>query len=275
MNDPMASNTSSHHETGTAQPQSRLAAEILAAAEPVASPCCAADDPIHAALDAIQRRAQDHCEHNGDRTWHVAGRPLSRLAGREPEPRAIIDLRAQRLPPPGVGNVPAHGLLDALEIRDAHDPHVGHGLGPIPVDRDVMLNPMAFAGWSGLFVTALNLLPVGQLDGGHVAYALLGTRQNRIARGIHWSLLVVFAYNLVRFLSPVIRTRRWADAGQAVSNSVFWLMWFGLLHLIARASGRNHPPTDPGELSPGRKVVAVVTLILFVLLFMPTPWAVY
>ncbi len=148
-------------------------------------------------------------------------------------------------------------------------------LGPIPVDHDVMLNPMAFAGWSGLFVTALNLLPVGQLDGGHVAYALLGPRQNRVARAIHWSLLAVFAYNLVHFMAPVVRTRRWAEAGQAVSNSVFWLMWFGLLHLLGRASGRNHPPTDAGELSPGRKAIAVVTLVLFVLLFMPTPWAVY
>jgi membrane-associated protease RseP (regulator of RpoE activity) len=147
-------------------------------------------------------------------------------------------------------------------------------LGPIPVDRDVMLSPIAFAGWSGLFVTALNLLPVGQLDGGHVAYALLGPRHNRIARGIHWSLLAVFAYNLVRFMGPVLHTKRWSGAEDAISNSVFWLMWFGLLHLLARVGGRDHPPTDAGALSPGRKVVAVVTLALFVLLFMPTPWAV-
>ena len=147
-------------------------------------------------------------------------------------------------------------------------------LGPIPVDRDVMLNPIAFAGWSGLFVTALNLLPVGQLDGGHVAYALLGPKQNRIARWVHWSLLAVFAYNLVHFFWPVVRTQRWAEAGQAFSNSVFWLMWFGLLHLLSRLGGRDHPPTDAGDLSTGRKVVAVITLVLFVLLFMPTPWAV-
>lgn len=148
-------------------------------------------------------------------------------------------------------------------------------LGPIPVDRDVMLNPVAFAGWSGLFVTALNLLPVGQLDGGHVAYALLGPRHNRFARWIHRSLLAVFAFNIVRFMLPVVRTQRWDEAGQAVSNSMFWLMWFGLLHLLARVGGRDHPPTDPGELSRGRKVIAVITLVLFFLLFMPTPWAVY
>ena len=144
-------------------------------------------------------------------------------------------------------------------------------LGPIPVDRDVMLSPIAFAGWSGLFVTALNLLPVGQLDGGHVAYALLGPRQNRFARWVHRSLLAVFAYNLVVFLGPVLRTHRYGEAGQAVSNSMFWFVWFGLLHLLSRFGGRDHPPTDAGDLSTGRKVVAVITLVLFVLLFMPTP----
>jgi membrane-associated protease RseP (regulator of RpoE activity) len=147
--------------------------------------------------------------------------------------------------------------------------------GHIPADFDVNLSPVAFAGWSGLFVTALNLLPVGQLDGGHVAYALLGPKQDRVARVVHWSLLLVFAYNLVVFMGPVVRTRRWDDASQAFSNSSFWLWWFGLLHVLGRFGGKNHPPTDPGELSTVRKVIAVVTLILFVLLFMPTPMAFY
>jgi membrane-associated protease RseP (regulator of RpoE activity) len=175
-----------------------------------------------------------------------------------------------------------YGLSQSkIEIPSEHSMQEGQSLlylllkriviGPIPVDRDVMLNPIAFAGWSGLFVTALNLLPVGQLDGGHVAFALLGPRQNRVARWIHWSLLAVFAYNIVRFMEPVVRTRRWSEAGQAFSNSMFWLMWFGLLHLLSRVGGRDHPPTDAGDLSPGRKIVAVVTLVLFVLLFMPTP----
>jgi membrane-associated protease RseP (regulator of RpoE activity) len=148
-------------------------------------------------------------------------------------------------------------------------------LGPIPPGHDVILSPVAFAGWCGLFVTALNLLPVGQLDGGHVAYALFGPRQNRYARRLHLGLLAVFAYNLAVFVWPVVRHHAWAGLELAIGNSLFWLFWYGLLHLMRLFGGRDHPPTEPGELTPGRKVVAVVTLVLFVLLFMPTPWSQY
>jgi membrane-associated protease RseP (regulator of RpoE activity) len=148
-------------------------------------------------------------------------------------------------------------------------------LGPIPDGYDVMLSPVAFAGWTGLFVTALNLLPVGQLDGGHIAYALFGPRQNRYARFVHVGLLAMFALNLARFVAPVVLRRDWDALGQAVGNSMFWLMWFGMLFLLFRISGRDHPPTEPGELTRGRRAIAIVSLVFFVLLFMPTPWAAY
>ncbi|MEZ4446141.1 MAG: site-2 protease family protein [Polyangiaceae bacterium] len=161
------------------------------------------------------------------------------------------------------------GLMQS-EVREA----VGHGFmegqcllysllkwatkGSIPPGHDVFLSPTAFAGWAGILVTMLNLLPIGQLDGGHVAYALFGEKQNRIGRVVHYSLLGWFAYNYATWGS--------------IEPGLVWGVWFVLLQGLRRASGGvDHPPTEPGDLTIGRKAVAVVTLILFVLLFMPTP----
>jgi membrane-associated protease RseP (regulator of RpoE activity) len=146
-------------------------------------------------------------------------------------------------------------------------------LGPIPDGYDMTMSPMAFAGWAGLLVTALNLLPVGQLDGGHIAYALFGRSQDKYAGWLHLGLLAVVAFNVVRFVVPALRGG--GDLGQAIGNSVFWLVWFGLLFGMRRCTGQNHPPTGPGTLSPARRAIAVLCLILFVLLFMPTPLAEY
>ena len=148
-------------------------------------------------------------------------------------------------------------------------------LGPIPEGYDVQLSPTAFAGWAGLLVTMINLLPWGQLDGGHVAYAYFGPLQDTYAKYFRRALIGLFLINLIRF-SLSIGVVRSMPFGLAFSNSLFWLMWFAVLGLIARFTGRAaHPPTDPGELSPKRRAVAVFTLALFVLLFMPAPMTVY
>ncbi len=149
-------------------------------------------------------------------------------------------------------------------------------LGPIPEGSDVYLSPVALAGWAGLFVTMLNLLPVGQLDGGHVAYALFGSRQNTYSKVVRWSLLALAPINLVWRMAPVLRGVPYQDLiHTAVSASTIWLGWFIVLTLLERMSGGGHPPTEPGELSPRRRAVAIGTLVLFVLLFMPTPWMTY
>jgi membrane-associated protease RseP (regulator of RpoE activity) len=149
-------------------------------------------------------------------------------------------------------------------------------LGPIPEGSDVFLGPVAMAGWVGLFVTMLNLLPVAQLDGGHVAYALLGPRQNRYSRIIRWSMLLVSAANFLVRIAPARATGMTDDLLRAaISASTPWLGWFVILTLLERTSGGRHPPTEPGALTPARRAVAIGTLLLFVLLFMPTPWMSY
>jgi len=148
--------------------------------------------------------------------------------------------------------------------------------GPIPDGSDVQLHPTAFAGWAGLLVTMINMLPWGQLDGGHIAYALFGERQHTIARWVRHALLLLFAFNLVRFVTPVLLHQSKLGLGLALSNSLFWLIWFGFTGAIGRFSGgADHPPCEQGELGPGRRAVAWLCLILFVALFMPTPYAMY
>ncbi|EYF01742.1 zinc protease [Chondromyces apiculatus DSM 436] len=148
-------------------------------------------------------------------------------------------------------------------------------LGPIPEGHDVFLSPTALAGWAGLLITMINLLPVGQLDGGHIAYALLGPVQNRVARVIHPLLLVIVAYNLARFLPGAIAAGTGDAIWQAIGNSSFWFAWFVLVLVLQRVGGTDHPPTDPGEISAPRRLVAIVSLVIFVLLFMPTPVSTY
>lgn len=123
--------------------------------------------------------------------------------------------------------------------------------GPIPPGSDVMLHPMALAGWLGLFVTALNLMPLSQLDGGHIAYAVLG----RGFRKAVWPFLGIL---VVLFL-----VSRWEG----------WLVWV----ILAVALGLKHPPPldDLTPLDGPRRRLALVALALLVLLLTPLPFAVY
>jgi membrane-associated protease RseP (regulator of RpoE activity) len=148
-------------------------------------------------------------------------------------------------------------------------------LGPIPDGYDVQLHPTAFAAWGGFLITMINLVPWGQLDGGHVAYALFGERQNRFSRWVHAALPLLFIYNMLQFSLPLWRRGMHVDFAEVFGNSTFWLFWFILLLAMGRMHGVNHPPVEAGELSPGRRGVAWLTLVLFVLLFMPTPFALH
>ncbi|NLP08900.1 site-2 protease family protein [bacterium] len=119
-------------------------------------------------------------------------------------------------------------------------------VGPVPEGYDVMLHPVAYAGWAGLFVTALNLLPIGQLDGGHIVYAMLGPR-SRIVTMIFIAAMVVLTF--------------------------FYTGW-ALLVVLLILLGRRHPSPwdDWTPLDKRRKLLGVMVMILFVLSFTPMPF---
>ncbi len=120
-------------------------------------------------------------------------------------------------------------------------------LGELPKGYDLVLHPMAYAGWVGLFVTALNLLPIGQLDGGHVIYALFGPNSR-----------VIF---------------RWAIVGLAATALIFNLGWFVLIALLVGIGYRHPPPVDDfTPLNLKRKLLAVLTIGIFFSSFTPVPF---
>ncbi|MFZ6006975.1 MAG: site-2 protease family protein [Nitrospirota bacterium] len=120
-------------------------------------------------------------------------------------------------------------------------------LGIAPDNHDILLHPVAFAGWIGLFVTSLNLIPIGQLDGGHVAFAILGERH----RYISIVLVVVLA---------VLGIFYWEG----------WALWAVLMLIL----GIKHPPVIYWEvpLDPKRRFIGILTFIIFIITFIPSPF---
>lgn len=143
--------------------------------------------------------------------------------------------------------------------------------GPIPEGHDIFLTPTAFAGWVGLLVTMMNLVPAGQLDGGHVAYALLGPRQDRYSRYVRRGLLLAGVLisagkGLDAWLSDASPERLQI----ALFGGANWILWGVILMGMTRMTGEQHPPTEDNVLSPTRRIVGYLTLAWFALLFMPT-----
>jgi len=110
-----------------------------------------------------------------------------------------------------------------------------------------MLDSVAFAGWIGLFVTAINLLPIGQLDGGHIIYALFGQRHRLIGKATVIALLPL---------------------------GILWQGWFLWAVLLIMVLGMKHPPPYDmyQPLDPRRRLIGYVAIGVFLVSFTPVPF---
>jgi membrane-associated protease RseP (regulator of RpoE activity) len=132
---------------------------------------------------------------------------------------------------------------------------------PIPYNGlDVQISSIAFAGWAGLLVTALNLVPVGTLDGGHVAYGLFGEKARRI---FPFAIILLLALS---FLPSLLTFSLGAF-------NYSWLLWVFILFWLGNV--RTQPLDDITPLDVKRRALGFFTLLLFILLFTPIPMVTY
>ena len=119
--------------------------------------------------------------------------------------------------------------------------------GPLPVDTRLHWHPFAFAGWVGLFITSLNLLPIGQLDGGHIFYAIFKKKSAVYSALLFYLLIFLVCY--------------------------FGLWTWSLMLLLLALMGTQHPPTqnDSQKLGPFRKFLGIATLAFILIGFTPNP----
>jgi hypothetical protein len=121
---------------------------------------------------------------------------------------------------------------------------------PFPMEgMDVIIHPLAFGAWAGLMITGLNLIPAGQLDGGHLLYVLLGDRAGRILPGIIFGMVILGLF--------------WPG----------WFLWVFLIFFLGRAHAEPLDTVTP--LDTRHRILAWTGIILFVLIFTPIPLQVF
>lgn len=144
------------------------------------------------------------------------------------------------------------GLVRGLTLQNLGSSVLVDAIVDVMVDlrpgQTLRLHPIFFAAWLGVLLTGINLLPIGQLDGGHVAYGLLGRSAYQLARG---TLLLLFVAGIA--LSPM------------------WIIWA----VFVLFGGLHHPPplNDITGLNRPRQIVGILTAILFFLIIIPVPFS--
>jgi membrane-associated protease RseP (regulator of RpoE activity) len=123
----------------------------------------------------------------------------------------------------------------------------------IPPMNEIYHYPYLCAGWFGLLVTAMNLIPIGQLDGGHIIFAMFGENHKYIARGFFYSLVVLGLFGIFE------QNIGWPG----------WLVWALVLYFVVKI---EHPPVGTfGVLDNKRKIIGWITIAIFILSISPVP----
>lgn len=131
----------------------------------------------------------------------------------------------------------------------------------IPPMSEIRHYPLLNAGWFGLFITSLNLLPVGQLDGGHIIYAMFGIKKHDIVASITWYAILFLGF------FALIDTAFNLGFG---FGWMIWLFWGVILRFILKL---KHPEVDTYiELNPTRKILGYISFIIFIISFTPSPF---
>ena len=146
-------------------------------------------------------------------------------------------------PPPGAYSLEGNSIIYASAKYFVFGKFLPGG------GEDVLIGSVAWAGWAGLLVTGLNLIPAGQLDGGHLLYVLIGKRARRLVPFLIGALLVLGLF--------------WQG----------WFLWAFLIWLLGRTHAEPLDQITP--LGPGRRALAILGLCIFLLVFTPIPLRVF
>ena len=175
-------------------------------------------------------------------------------------------------------------IVPASDIVEGEAIHLGDPIifsffvnmihGEIAEGFELFLHPVAFAGWIGLFVTALNLIPSGQLDGGHLVYALFNKKFHSLVS--HISIFVIIILGLGT--EPILNLLSFYNININVPEFLIfqgwlgWIIWAFLLVIM----GAKHPPTiyEESDIGTQRKIIALITLLIFIGSFMPVPFTI-
>jgi len=173
-----------------------------------------------------------------------------------------------------VGPLEPHDMIEGNSILYALLKYAVFGRWLPGGGIDVQLHPMASAAWVGILVTMINLMPIGQLDGGHIARSALGDGHERWSARLHRALPVVgLVVGGVMFAAALHAGKSVPGAlNYAKDGLIPWVVWTLLLGWMRRQAGEYHPPVGETPLDPWRRRAAFAMLIVFILIATPVPF---